>query len=325
MRKRRAPAAADWWLPIMTAVLCVQLVACERSVSDRSVAQPQVIDEGLRPINGTELYVKRMGSGPPVIVVHGGPVLEHGYLLPHLMPLARSYELIFYDQRLSGRSAATADSASVRLDTFVDDIEALRLSLAFDRIHVLGHSWGGLLALRYAMDHAEHLASLVLVSPMSASSALWQEEERHLATRMTAEDSLERETLRASPALAERRPEAVRQMLLLSFRSQFHDRSRIQELDLYVPADYAERSRQFAFMMSDLASFDFHDRLDGMTVPTLLLYGSAEPGRALGGAALQEHLPDDQFAVIGDAGHFPFIEQPRAFLDTVQRFLDAHR
>ncbi len=322
MRSKRALTAVHSWLPLMTVVLCVQNVACERPAPDQPVAEPQVTDEGLRPVNGTELYVKRMGAGPPVIVVHGGPVLEHGYLLPHLTPLAESFELIFYDQRLSGRSDATVDSGSVRLDTFVDDIEALRQSIGFDRIHLLGHSWGGLLALRYAIGHGEHLASLVLVSPMSASSVLWQEEERLLAQRVTAEDSLERDSLRASPALADRRPEAVRQMLLLSFRPQFHDRARIGELELYVPDDYGERSRQFAYMMPDLTSFDFHNELAGVTVPTLLVYGSDEPGRTLGGSALSEHLPNDQFTVIADAGHFPFLEQPRAFLTTVRQFLD---
>jgi len=213
--------------------LCVAPTGCEQTPAEDQTSTPRVTEAGLRSINGTELYVKRMGSGPPVVVVHGGPVLEHGYLLPHLEPLARSYELILFDQRLSGRSAGTVDSASVRLHTFVADIEALRQSLGFERIHLLGHSWGGLLAMRYAIAHTERLSSLILVSPMSASAALWQEEERVLAARMTAADSAERAALLADPGLAERRPEAVRRMLLLSFGLQFHDRSRLAELELY--------------------------------------------------------------------------------------------
>ena len=80
-------------------VAVVVLTACNES-APRNEAQG-----GLLSLNGTKLYVKTMGSGEPIIVIHGGPVLEHGYLLPHLEPLSRDYRLIFFDQRLSGRSS----------------------------------------------------------------------------------------------------------------------------------------------------------------------------------------------------------------------------
>ena len=128
-------------------------------------------------VNGTELFVKRLGAGEPIVVVHGGPLLEHGYLLEHLEPLAEDYELIFYDQRLSGRSAARADPGSIRLATLVDDIEALREALELGRIHLMGHSWGGMLAMRYAIAHPDNLRSLLLLDSMAASSELWRAEE----------------------------------------------------------------------------------------------------------------------------------------------------
>jgi proline iminopeptidase len=279
----------------------------------------------LLSINGTELYVKRLGVGEPIVVVHGGPVLEHGYLLPHLAPLAESYELIFFDQRLSGRSAPGVDSASVRLATFVDDIAAVRQALGLDRIHLMAHSWGGLLAMHYALEHQEQLISLVLLNSMSPSSDLWQEEERLLAGRVTAADSTARATLRESQAFAAREAEAIRQMLLLSFKTQFHDPNRSGDLDIYVPDDYVDRSRQFGYMMVDLAAFDLRAELDRITVPTLLIYGSDEPAVTLGGSALREGLQNEEFVIIENAGHFPFIEQPEVFLLTVRKFLDARR
>ena len=66
----------------------------------------------LLPVNGTELFVHRIGGGEPIVGVHGGPVLEHGYFLPHFERLAADFELIFFDQRLSGRSAGSARSIS---------------------------------------------------------------------------------------------------------------------------------------------------------------------------------------------------------------------
>jgi proline iminopeptidase len=278
--------------------------------------------EALMSINGTELFVKRMGAGEPIIVVHGGPVLEHGYLLPHLAPLAESYELIFYDQRLSGRSARSVDSSSVRLATFVDDIEALRRALGLDRFHLMAHSWGGLLAMHYAVRYGDNLQSLVLLNSMSASSALWREEEAAMAQRMTEEDNAERAAIRETEAFANQDPEAIAQLLQISFKPQFHDRALASELVLYVPDDYPNRSRQFGHMMVDLLSFDIHDGLAGVTVPTLILYGSDEVGAKLGGTALHRELQRSTFVVIGDAGHFPFIEQPGEFVREVTSFLE---
>jgi proline iminopeptidase len=272
-------------------------------------------------VNGTGLFIKRMGGGEPVVVIHGGPVLEHSYLLPHLAPLAEWFELIFYDQRLSGRSAGQVDSASVSLSTFIDDIEAIRQALGLGAIHLMGHSWGGLLAMRYAIGYPERLRSLVLVSSMSASSELWQQEEARLFARRTVEDSIEFATIRASEEFASGDPDAIASILRVSFKVQFHDPSKIAGLELFVPEDYGERSRQFGYLIGDLTNFDFHEELQGVTVRTLLVYGAAEPSLELGGAALHEHLPNAELVTIQEAGHFPFIEQPTAFLETVRNFL----
>jgi proline iminopeptidase len=78
-------------------------------------------------------------------------------------------------------------------------------------------------------------------------------------------------------------------------------------------------------MMVDLRGYDLHDDLTTVTVPTLILYGSAEPATGLSGANLHETMPNSEFVVIDDAGHFPFIEQPVGFTDRVRRFLDQNR
>jgi len=275
----------------------------------------------LLSINGTELFVHRMGGGEPIIVIHGGPVLEHGYLLPHLEPLASSYELIFYDQRLSGRSAGTVDSASVRLATFIDDIEALRMALGLDRVHVIGHSWGGLLAMQYAIQHGEHLRSLVLLNPMSASAERWRAEEAALAQLVTTEVRAELDSIRASDGLIQGESDAIRQMLIASFKMAFYDQASIDRLDLYVPPDYNDRSRQFSYMVDDLMNFDLFDRLAGVTTPTLIVYGAAEPAVRISGPALNEAIENSELVIIERTGHFPFIERPEATLDVIRSFL----
>lgn len=277
------------------------------------------------PINGTELLVHREGRGEPVVIVHGGPLLDQQYLRAPLHPLADDHELIFFDQRLSGGSAGRVDSASMRLDTLVADIEAIRQRLGSERIHLLGHSWGGLLALRYAITHPDRLASLILVSPMPPAVSLWAEEERLLAGRVATDDSIAMAELRATPAFAAREPGAVARMLRLSFRAQFHEPALADSLRIDPPADYAARSEQFGHLAVDLTSYDLRPDLRRVAAPTLLVFGADEPGAELSGRVLADSIPGARLEVIPEAGHFSFLEAPDRFLAVVRDFMAAHR
>ena len=277
--------------------------------------------DGLMSINGTRLFVQREGAGEPAIVIHGGPVLDHSYLRPYIAPLGDELELVFYDQRLSGRSDGVVDSASVRLDTFVDDIEALREALGFERVHLIAHSWGGLLAMKYAVAHGDRLHSLVLLNAMAPTSELWREEELLLRASLVPEDTAGAGAVQTSEAFAAGEPATLETVLKLSFRSLLYDRSMADELSFHVEADYLERGRQFGFMIGDLMSYDLMTDLRNMDVPTLVLYGEDEPGATLGGEAIAEAIPGAQRVTIPAAGHFPFMEQPEVFLEAVREFL----
>jgi proline iminopeptidase len=281
----------------------------------------------LLAVNGTRLFVHREGAvgtdAPPLVVIHGGPVLDHGYLPPHLAPLGRDFELIYYDQRLSGRSDGVVDSVSVRLQTFVDDLEAVRVALGHDPIDIVAHSWGGLIAMAYAVEHRDRVRRLVLVSPMAPTAALWREEQRAQAERMTAADTAGLGALMADPALQAREPSAVEAALKHSFRSQFVDPTGAAQLAFHIEPDYSARSRQFTFMLPDLTTYDLVGALATLPVPTLVVYGEAEVGASIGGAALAAALPDVQVVEIERAGHFAFIERPERFLTVVRTFLEA--
>ena len=299
-------------LTVAAASTCLGLGTCSSSY-DR--------DEGLIPINGTRLFVHREGSGDPAIVIHGGPVLDHGYLQPYLAPLGDELELVFYDQRLSGRSDGVVDSASVRLDTFVDDVEALRRVLGLERVHLIAHSWGGLLAMKYATAHPGQLRSLILLNPMPPTAALWRDEQRELAASLVPQDTAGAGALRATDAFDAGEPAAIAALLRHSFRSQFRDRALAEELAFHIGEDYLQRSLQFGLIIGDLTTFDLMEALREVDVPTLILYGEDEPGASIGGDAIAEAIPGAQRVTIPATGHFPFVEQPEAFLDAVRAFL----
>ena len=113
------------------------------------------------PIRDTSLFVKVIGQGYPLILMHGGPGLDLTTLLP-LKPLAEQFTLIFYDHRCNGRSEG-AEVTSMTWENLTADADALRQTLGFEKWAVLGHSFGGTVALEYALRYPESISHLVLM------------------------------------------------------------------------------------------------------------------------------------------------------------------
>ncbi|MDZ7720872.1 MAG: alpha/beta hydrolase [Balneolaceae bacterium] len=281
------------------------------------------VEEGTVSINGTEIYYNKVGEGEPIIVVHGGPVLDHGYLERSFEPLSEHYELLYFDQRLSGRSSADVDSTDITLDNFVEDIEALRQEFNYEKVHLMAHSWGGLLAMKYAIKYPSNLNSLILLNTMPANTEDWRKESQIVARRTSAEDSLRRSEIMSSELFQTNPPEAIEQLLVLSFRNQFKDPSLTDSLDFYIPEDYMIRSQRFGYLMAELSNYNLYAELDSLDIPTLLVYGSNEPAVDISGKNLNSTFPNSQLSVIQNSGHFPFIEQPNQFFEIIQSFLDT--
>lgn len=307
---------------------CLILAICFLPIlqfcSEAELQNEVQIEDGTVSINGTEIFYKRMGEGEPIIIVHGGPVLEHGYLVPYFVSLAENYELIYFDQRLSGRSSAEVDSADITLDHFIEDIEGLRQEFNLEKIHLMAHSWGGLLAMKYAIKYPANLNSLVLLNSMPASTEQWQEETQMVAQNASSEDSLKRQEIMSSDLFQTDPPEAIEQLLVLSFRNQFANPSLADSLHFYIPEDYMIRSQRFGNLMPDLMNYDLYSKLETLEIPTLLIYGESEPSVTISGPELKSAIPKSELIIIQNSGHFPFIEQPNQFIEEVKHFLEEN-
>ncbi len=143
----------------MKRLLYLILLAVLTSTSFCVRQKPLYYEEGVKRINNTEIYYKIMGKGLPLVFVHGGPGLEHTYFLPHMKKLTNDYQLIFYDQRYSGRSGGKVDSVFITMDQFIEDLEGLRVALNLGKMNLVGHSFGGLLTQYYAIKYPENLKS----------------------------------------------------------------------------------------------------------------------------------------------------------------------
>lgn len=123
------------------------------------------------PVPGSRLFVREVGTGPPLIVLHGGPDFNHRYLLPELDELARDFRLIYYDQRGRGRSSLDVRPEDVTIESEINDLDCLRRHFGFARLALLGHSWGTLLALEYATRHPEGTRCAILMNSAPVSYA----------------------------------------------------------------------------------------------------------------------------------------------------------
>lgn len=140
-------------------------------------------------IRGVPLFVKIVGTGYPLVLMHGGPGLDHTSLLP-LQPLADRFTLIFYDHRCNGRSDG-AELSSMTFENLTADADALRQTLGYDKWAVLGHSFGGNVALEYALRYPQNLSHLILMDTGGDQRWVNQNAPEILAKRGYSDDAVQ--------------------------------------------------------------------------------------------------------------------------------------
>src|SRR5713101_2173224 len=155
---------------LIVASLAAGLVTALPSASALQTERSAAPRESRIPLGQASLYAREVGRGQPIIVLHGGPDFDHGYLLPDLDRLADAFRLIYYDQRGRGRSADHVSPENVTLTSDLDDLDQVRQHFQLDSPALLGHSWGTVLALEYALRHPTRVSHLVLMNPAPASA-----------------------------------------------------------------------------------------------------------------------------------------------------------
>ncbi len=268
-----------------------------------------------RDIRGAGIFERRIGSGPPTVVLHGGPGAHHDYLLPGFDALAKGRELIYYDQRGGGQSPVSRDTP-VGWREQVADLEELRQQWGMEQLTLAGYSWGGLLALLYATEHPERVGRLALVSPAPAWREARQEFERRFSERnLSPKLQRQRAELRES-GLRERDPAAYSQRLFeLSVAAYFHDPERAGEL---TPFRVTGRTQQEVW--ASLADYDLRPALAGLSLPSIVLHGESDPIPIESAAEVADLLRAD-FHRLPECGHVPYVEAFDQFVQLLDGFL----
>src|SRR6476469_8441221 len=267
-------------------------------------------------LGDVDLFVRRIGSGPPVVVLHGGPGADHEYLRPGFDALADGREVLYYDQRGGGRSPVPRDVPVGWIEQ-VADLEALRRHWGLEQLTIAGYSWGGLLALLYALEHPGRVGRLALVSPAPAWRAAREGFEAAFARRnLDPAVQEERRRLRES-GLRERDPAAFQQRIFeLSVAPYFFDPSRAGEL---TPFRVVGRTQQEGW--HSLGDYDLRPRLPALAgSPALLLHGEDGPV-PIEAARTAAELLGAEFHPVPRCGHVPYVEAFEIFRSVVGGFL----
>lgn len=324
---------------ILAAAALLPLAACQPDAITADAAAPSrdaagapfsydvpVHDGYLAGADGVQLYYKVLGQGADTIVVlHGGPGMSMGYLDSDLAPLAHGRTVIFYDQRGGGRSQLIADPAQLTLDRHLADLEAVRAHFGLERMTLVGHSWGGLLAGFYARSHADRLERLVLLNAAPVSAPLWGEFEATIAARADSATNDRMNALVMQWLTGGGSQAVCEEYITLRFATYFADPANMSRLR----GGWCDVSDEVAAgllgthltILGSLGYWDLSGELAHVAVPTLVVHGAADAVPFASSQAFAAAIPGARLWVMEDVGHFPWMEAPVDFFTGLNTFL----
>ena len=257
----------------------------------------------LLDVGDTRIFCEPIGQGYPVIVLHGGPGLDHGYFRPWLDPLSDRLRLIFVDQRGHGRSDPAEDPDGLSVEQFARDVSSIARALRLDRYAVMGHSFGAFVALQHAVDFPGEASHHILVG--GVPSLRWLEAvEGNLATFEPAEL---RESVAASWARESevRTVEELRQLTRDQMPFHFHRlgepyQKALAGIDGLIGSPDVLRS----FARRGYGPFDVEARLGEVRSPTLVLAGRYDRACVVDAAqAMHNGIPGSELVVFEESSN----------------------
>jgi len=265
--------------------------------------------------DGYKLNVEELGSGFPLIVLHGGPGADHTMFRPYLDGLGDDYRLLYVDERGQGRSERV-DPTTLSLEVFARDVDLLAEALALDDFALLGHSFGAIIATWHATEVGTAAAYVVsgggdssdeLMRDVEASLEAMGEQGEAIASSWEDEKTVQTD-------------EELLELLRTQMPFHFHGDP---------PPGYGDDTvgspevlRHFA--NAGYGDFDYRPKLAAVATPTLMIVGEHDRTTTpRASRVLREGIPGSKLVIVPDAGHMSFVEQNELYLAQVREFLDG--
>jgi proline iminopeptidase len=269
-------------------------------------------------VDGARLYCRDVGTGRPIIVLHGGPDFDHHYLLPEMDRLADSFRLIYYDQRGRGRSADGVRPDDVSIASEIEDLDRVRCHFGLESVALLGHSWGGVLAMEYATRHPERVSHLILMNTAPGSADDCQILREHLLKLRTNEDIEQMQTIAADARYLAGDLGVEADYYRIHFRPALRSPERLEEvlgrLRTHFTGESVLVARAIEHRLYDetwrTAGYDLVPKLEALSIPTLVLRGEHDFIPAPVAARIARAIPHGHLCELAGCGHFAYLDSP---------------
>jgi proline iminopeptidase len=267
----------------------------------------------LRLADGVSLNVVEVGDGFPLIVLHGGPGLDHSMFRPFLDPLGDEFRLLYVDERGQGRSDRV-DPETLSLEVFARDVDLLAEALELERFALLGHSFGAIVTTKHAIELGT-AAAYVISGGGDSSEAL--DEDVHASLDAMGDDGVAIEASweqEKTVATEDELKELLRTQMPFHFAGD-------------PPPGYGDETigspevlRYFANI--GYGDFDYRPGLAKVSKPTLVVVGEHDRTTTPRAArVLHEGIAGSELVVLPGVGHMSFVETPEPYIDAVRTFL----
>ena len=291
---------------------------------------PAQAREGFVPFRGYRVWYRIVGERDepgrlPLLTLHGGPGAAHDYLEPLGELAASGRRVVFYDQLGCGRSDRPHRPSMWTVGLFVEEVDAVRRALGLDRVHLLGQSWGGMLAMEYAATGLEGVESLTVASS-PASMEQWVAEANRLRAELPREVQ---DTLLAHETAGTTQDPAYQAAVRVYYRRY------VCRLDPWPDCV----NRTFAQLAADPEVYhtmngpsEFHvtgtlrdwsivDRLDRITVPTLVTSGRYDEATPAIAETVRRGIRGSEWVRFEDSSHTAHVEEPERYRRVLGAFL----
>jgi len=277
--------------------------------------------------DGTKIHYKTFGFGQPLLLINGGP----GFPSTHFEPLAKDLayicrrQVIVFDQRGTGQTIIPKpDTTNVNLDKLIEDIEDLRMHLNFESWAVLGHSFGGILAMYYATQHPDRISAMVLSASAGVDISFLDHYNANILSHLSpmARDSLAYWDRQASNG-ADRTVVSRNRFRLMASAYVYNPVNAPTLADMMtVPGRYHPEINGLMWRDLNRRKYDFAPSLTRFFAPTLILQGRQDPLGDETAMRIKKAVPYAELVWLNECGHYLWLDQREGYLYAIRAFLD---
>ena len=279
---------------------------------------------GTVPVADTELAYVRIGEGPPLVVIPGGPRFGFAHVRPALDLLAGGRELIYVDERGSGSSPA-GDMASISTAGTLSDLDAFLDGLELEQVALAGHSLAAHMVALYAATRSERVRALVLLNPAPPFASEHREQfGKEMSSRRTREDADELERIKTSSEYEAGDVAAVERYYQVLYVPFFNDRQAALSAQYRLTENRSKNRDTAQRLFADFGEHELPMKLGSIACPTLVIHGESDPVPLASSAAIADAIPKAELVVIPGSNHYGFLESPQTVAAAVETFLVAY-